>query len=487
MEQLEVVFGLFVVLAVIATLARRIEVPYPILLVMGGLVIGLVPGLPRVEVDPNLILLVFLPPLLYAAALAMPPRELRDSLRPISLLAFGLVLFTMTAVAVAAHATIDGLSWAAGFTLGAIVSPPDPVAAVAIANRLGLPRRLVTILEGEGLFNDVTALVVYRLAVAAVVTGSFSLIEVGVRFVLAAVGALAIDRVGASGILATLTAGLYLARYGPGVVTSAGRLQGQGLWDILVFILEGISFILIGLELRPVLDELGGRPVSTLLGEAALVCAVVIVVRIVWVFAAGALSRALRTRPGQAGWRNHAVVAWAGMRGVVSLAAALAIPLRTDTGAPFPQRDLLIFLSFSVILVTLVGQGLTLPPLIRRLDVVEPVERAAREEAATRLRLARAALERLDDLERELDLPDEQVEGLRQRYQRIVERCSARLSEGEEDHEERHRQTMRDVQRELIAAERAELLRIRVEHGLSQQVYRRLSHDLDIEELRLGR
>ena len=523
MEQLEVVFGLFVVLALIATLARRIEVPYPILLVTGGLVIGLFPGLPRVEVDPDLILLVFLPPLLYAAALAMPPRELRDSLRPISLLAFGLVLFTMTAVAVAAHATIDGLSWAAGFTLGAIVSPPDPVAAVAIANRLGLPRRLVTILEGEGLFNDVTALVVYRLAVAAVVTGSFSLVEVGVRFVLAAAGALAIglvvgwaakhvlnalvdpaventvqllvpfaayvpaDRVGASGILATLTAGLYLARYGPGVVTSAGRLQGQGLWDILVFILEGISFILIGLELRPVLDELGGRPVSTLLGEAALVCAVVIVVRIVWVFAAGALSRALRTRPGQAGWRNHAVVAWAGMRGVVSLAAALAIPLRTDTGAPFPQRDLLIFLSFSVILVTLVGQGLTLPPLIRRLDVVEPAERAAREEAATRLRLARAALERLDDLERELDLPDEQVEGLRQRYQRIVERCSARLSEGEEDHEERLRQTMRDVQRELIAAERAELLRIRVEHGLSQQVYRRLSHDLDIEELRLGR
>src|SRR6266566_9575299 len=419
MEQLEVVFGLFVVLAVIATLARRIEVPYPILLVMGGLVIGLVPGLPRVEVDPNLILLVFLPPLLYAAALAMPPRELRDSLRPISLLAFGLVV-----------------GWAAKHVLNALVDP--------------------------AVENTVQLLVPFAAYVPA-------------------------DRVGASGILATLTAGLYLARYGPGVVTSAGRLQGQGLWDILVFILEGISFILIGLELRPVLDELGGRPVSTLLGEAALVCAVVIVVRIVWVFAAGALSRALRTRPGQAGWRNHAVVAWAGMRGVVSLAAALAIPLRTDTGAPFPQRDLLIFLSFSVILVTLVGQGLTLPPLIRRLDVVEPVERAAREEAATRLRLARAALERLDDLERELDLPDEQVEGLRQRYQRIVERCSARLSEGEEDHEERHRQTMRDVQRELIAAERAELLRIRVEHGLSQQVYRRLSHDLDIEELRLGR
>ena len=523
MEQLQVIFGLFAVLAVVATLARRIQVPYPILLVIGGLAIGLIPGLPRVEVDPDLILLVFLPPLLYAAALAMPPRELRDNLRPISLLAFGLVLLTMTTVAVVAHASIEGLSWAAGFTLGAIVSPPDPVAAVAIANRLGLPRRLVTILEGEGLFNDATALVVYRLALAAAVTGTFSLIDVGVKFVLAALGAVAIglvvgwaaklvlsrlvdpaventvqllvpfaayvpaERVGASGILATLTTGLFVARYGPGAVTSAGRLQGQGLWDILVFILEGISFILIGLELRPVLEGLTGRPVPALLAEAALVCGVVILVRIVWVFSAGALSRALRTRPGAAGWRNHAVVAWAGMRGVVSLAAALAIPLRTDTGATFPQRNLLIFLSFAVILVTLVGQGLTLPLLIRRLEVVEPAERAAREEAETRLRLARTALERLDDLERDLDLPDEEVEGLRHRYQRIVERCAAASGEANETVDQRLRQVMRDVHLELVAAERAELLRIRVELGLSQQLYRRLNRDLDIEELRLTR
>jgi monovalent cation/hydrogen antiporter len=522
MEQLEVVFGLFVVLAVIATLARRIEVPYPILLVIGGLAIGLIPGLPRVEVNPELILLVFLPPLLYAAALAMPPRELRDNLRPISLLAFGLVLLTMTAVAVVAHATIDGLSWAAGFTLGAIVSPPDPVAAVAIARRLGLPRRLVTILEGEGLFNDVTALVVYRLALAAVVTGRFSILEVGVKFVLAAVGAVAIglavgwaaraalhrlvdpaventvqllvpfaayvpaERVGASGILATLTTGLYMARFGPWAVTSAARLQGQGLWDILVFILEGISFILIGLGLRPVLDGLAGRPVAGLLGEAALVCLVVIVVRIVWVLSAGALSRSIRSRGGQVDWRSYAVVAWAGMRGVVSMAAALALPFRTDAGAPFPRRDLLIFLSFSVILVTLVGQGLTLPPLIRRLDVVEPADRAAHEEAEARVRLARVALDRLDDLERELDLPDEEVEGLRQRYQRVLERYAAG-SEAAEGEGEQLREKLRQVRRELLAAERAELERIRVEQGLSQQVYRRLSHDLDVEELRLDR
>ncbi len=520
----ETVFGLFVILAVVATLARRIEVPYPILLVIGGLAIGLVPGLPRIEVDPELILLVFLPPLLYAAALAMPPRELRDSLRPISLLALGLVLFTMTAVAVAAHTAIEGLSWAAGFTLGAIVSPPDPVAAVAIAKRLGLPRRLVTILEGEGLFNDATALVVYRLALGAVVTGTFSVVEVGLKFVLAAVGAVAIglvvgwaakvvlgslvdpaventvqllvpfaayvpaERVGASGILATLTTGLFIARFGPGAVTSAGRLQGQGLWDILVFILEGISFILIGLELRPVLDELTGHPVPLLLAQAGLICLVVIVVRIVWVLSAGALPRVLgRGSDAAAGWRPRAVLAWAGMRGVVSLAAALALPFRTRAGAPFPERDLLIFLSFCVILVTLVGQGLTLPALIRRLDVVEPEGRAAREEAAARVRLAKVALERLDDLERDLDLPEERLEALRRRYESLIEYFSAGRGDASEGDGEPLEKTMRAVRRELLQAERAELLRIRNQQGLSPPVYRRVSHDLDVEELRLDR
>ncbi|HEV8649797.1 MAG TPA: cation:proton antiporter [Actinomycetes bacterium] len=199
MDQLEAIFGLFVLLVVIATLARRIDVPYPILLVLGGLAIGLVPGLPLVEPDPELVLLVFLPPLLYAAAIATPVRELRENLQPISLLAFGLVLATIAVVAVTAHLAIPGVSWPVGFTLGAIISPPDPVAATAIANRLGLPRRLVTILEAEGLFNDATALVAYRLAVAAVVTGSFSAVRVAGGFLLAAVGAVTI------GLAATTT------------------------------------------------------------------------------------------------------------------------------------------------------------------------------------------------------------------------------------------------------------------------------------------
>jgi CPA1 family monovalent cation:H+ antiporter len=525
MDAVEVVFGLFIVLAAIATLAQWIEVPYPILLVIGGLVIGLIPGLPRVEVDPDLVLLIFLPPLLYAATLAMHHRELRENLQPISLLALGLVLFTMAAVALVAHFSIRGLSWAAGFALGAIVSPPDPVAAVAIARRLGLPRRLVTILEGEGLFNDVTALVAYRLAVGAVVTGAFSVLEVGVKFVLAAVGAVLIglavgwiathvlrrladpaventvhllvpfaayvpaERVGASGILATLTTGLYMSRFGRGVLTSAGRIQGQGLWDIGVFILEGISFILIGLELRPVLDSLSGRSVAGLAGEAALVCLVVVVVRIAWVFSSNWIRHRFRLWRGAPdptpGWRPQAVVAWAGMRGVVSMAAALALPFTTDAGAPFPQRELLIFLSFSVILVTLVGQGLTLPALIRRLDVVEPAGRAEREEARARVRLAWVALERLDELERELDLPEERLELLRRRYQQQIDRLSGPADDGEGGDGEHP--SMRTVRRELVRAERGELQRIRNEHGLSPQVYRRVSHDLDVEELRLDR
>jgi Na+/H+ antiporter len=520
MDAFEIVFGLFVVLAAIATLARRVEVPYPILLVIGGLIIALIPGLPRVEVNPDLILLVFLPPLLYTAALAMPPRELRENLQPIALLALGLVLLTMTAVALVAHASIHGLPWAAGFALGAIVSPPDPVAAAAIANRLGLPRRLVTILEGEGLFNDATALVAYRLAVTAVVTGSFSTLEVAVRFLLAAVGAVAIglavgwaakavlsrlvdppventvhllvpfaayvpaDRLGASGILATLTTGLFMARYGRTVVTSAARVQGQGLWDILVFILEGISFLLIGLELRPVLDGLAGRPVPALLGEASLICVLVIVVRIIWVFSSSAIRHRLRLWRGAPdptpGWRPSAVVAWAGMRGVVSLAAALALPLTTDSGDPFPERSLLIFLSFSVIVVTLVGQGLTLPALIRRLDVVEPAGRASREEAAARARLARVALRRLDELEGDLDLPEERLELLRRRYEQRIERFESRDGQAGEDEE-----ALRTVRRELLRAQRGELQRIRSEQGLSPATYRRVSHDLDVEELRL--
>jgi CPA1 family monovalent cation:H+ antiporter len=282
--------------------------------------------------------------------------------------------------------------------------------------------------------------------------------------------------------LAVLTAGLFLGRYGWGAITSAGRLQGQGLWDVLVFILEGLSFILIGLQLRPALAGLSNdRPIPGLLGTAALATTVVIVVRIIWVFAAAQLSRMLggrlADRDAYPGWRRLAVLSWAGMRGVVSMAAALALP------AEFPQRDLLIFLTFVVIFVTLVGQGLTLPALIRRLEVVEPADRITVEEAQTRARIARAALERLEELEHDLDVDEDRLELLRHRYQHSIDHHHSRRG-GDHD---RLDQRLAQVRRELLEAERAELFRLREEPGISPAVFRRVLRDLDVEETRLDR
>lgn len=531
MEHLQVVFGLFVVIALSATLARRVRVPYPILLVAGGVAIALVPFLPNVTMDPDLMLVLFLPPLLYSAAIRMPARELRAVWRPVLLLAVGLVMATMVAVAVVAHAVIPGVTWPVGFVLGAIVSPPDPVAATAIAQRLGLPQRLVTILEAEGLFNDATALVAYRLAVAAVVTGSFSLASAGLRLLLAAAGAVAVglavgwvgrlvlgqlsdppventvqllipfaayvaaEHLGASGVLAVLVAGLYLGRYGPSVITSAARVQGRGLWDILVFILEGLSFLLIGLAIHAVLSGLRGAGFSPaeLALDGALVCGLVIVVRMAWVFPMASLPALLNRQrpPGERaqvpGWRRAAVVAWAGMRGVVSLAVALALPLHTDAGAPFPERNLLLFLTFCVIVVTLVAQGLTLPALIGWLDVAEPAGREAAEETETRIRVLEAALRRLAELEADTDLPEEPIERLRRRYEARLDLLQARREDREGGDEQRAGMldALHMIHQELLRAERAELLRARDHEGLSPAVYRRIMQDLDHEEARL--
>jgi len=531
MAHLQVVFGLFMVIVVIATLARRVNLPYPILLVAGGVAIALVPFLPNVTLDPDLVLVLFLPPLLYSAAIRMPARELRATWRPVLLLAVGLVVVTMTVVAAVAHAVIPGVTWPAGFVLGAIVSPPDPVAATAIAERLGLPQRIVTILEAEGLFNDATALVAYRLAVAAAVTGAFSLASAGLRLVVASAGAVAIglavgwlgrlvlgqlsdppventvqllipfaayvpaDHLGASGVLAVLVAGLYLGRYGPSVITSAARVQGRGLWDILVFILEGLSFLLVGLSIHAVIAGLHGSgwSVPELALDAVLVCGLVVAIRIAWVFPIASLP-ALTNRwrpPGDRreapGWRRAAVVAWAGMRGVVSLAAALALPLRIRGGAPFPDRNLLIFLTFCVIVVTLVLQGLTLPALISWLDVAEPEGRQAAEETETRIRVIKAALRRLDELEEDLDLPGEPLDGLRHRYETRLGLLRARHPDNTDDEATAQRDSLRTVRQELLRAERAELLRVRDRDGLSPTVYRRVTQDLDHEEARLQR
>ena len=396
MHQIEpLLLALIVAVAGLSVLARSVGVPYPILLVLGGLVIGSVPGMPAVELPPELVLVVFLPPLLYWAGFFSSPRDLQSDLRAISTLAVGLVLATIGVVAVVAHAMVDGLPLAAAFALGAIVSPTDPLAATAIGRRLGVPRRMVNLLEGESLVNDATALVAYRIAVAAAVGGGFVAWQAGLRFVVGTAGGVAVglavgwlvaelrrrlddpvteivvslatgfaaylpaERLELSGVLAAVTAGLYVGWRAPELASAPTRLLGFSFWEVLVYLLNAVLFILVGLQLHPILSGVSGRSVASLVGQAALVSGVVIAVRVAWEFTVPYLIRLLDRRPAQAvrrmGARERLVLGWSGMRGAVSLAAALALPL------DFPQRDLLVFLTFAVILAT-PGRPGTDPP-----------------------------------------------------------------------------------------------------------------------------
>src|SRR6266581_3407401 len=435
----EIFVGLLLAVAVLALVARRLTIPYPILFVIGGLLLGLIPKLPKVRLDPNLVFLFFLPPLLFPAALFTSWRDFRANLRPISLLAVGLVLFTTVAVAFLAHYFIEDLPLAAGFVLGAIVSPPDAVAATAIADRLKVPRRIVTILEGESLVNDATALVAYRFAVVAVVTGSFSLAHASGQFLIVGMGGILIgwaggwlagqfhkrvddapieitvslltpfvayfsaERAGVSGVLAVVTAGLYLGWRMPELLTFKTRLQGGPVWEMLEFLLNGFVFILIGLQLPEVLNALSGNaiPIPRLVWYALLISLAVILIRILWVFPATYLPRLLFKKlckhDPYPKWQHVTIVAWTGMRGVVSLAAALALPDKIQGGSPFPGRDLILFLSFVVILATLVVQGLSLPPLIRWLGVKDDGS-MEKEEREARLKANQAALARLNEI-----------------------------------------------------------------------------------------
>ena len=516
--------GLMIAVVGLSILARVIRVPYPILLVLGGLVLGFVPGMPTIGLAPELVLVLFLPPLLYWSGFFASPRELRADLRTISLLAVGLVLATMGAVAVTAHALIDGLGWAAAFALGAIVSPTDPLAATAIARRLGVPRRLVTVVEGESLVNDATALVAYRIAVAAAVGGGFVAWEAGLRFVAGVVGGVAIgllvgwlvaevrrrlddppveimlslvtgyaaylpaDRLGVSGVLAAVTAGLYVGWRNPEIASAPTRLLGFSFWDVLVFLVNAILFILVGLQLHPILSGISGHSAATLLGLAAAVSAAVIATRILWEFTVPYLIRLLDRRPSQRarriGARARLVVGWSGMRGAVSLAAALALPLPTGPGQGFPHRDLIIFVTFAVILVTLVLQGLTLPVLIRRLDVHgDGCEE--REELRGRLVATDAALARLEELAAEDWTRDDTVERLRGTYDLRHRRLKAQAGKIEDDgYQDRSRARQRLV-RELLDAQRRAIIQLRNEGVVSNDVMHRIERDLDLEDSRL--
>ncbi len=516
--------GLMVAVAGLSVLARWVRVPYPIVLVLGGLVLGFVPGVPAVELPPELVLVVFLPPLLYWAAFFSSPRDLQADLRAISLLAVGLVLATMGAVAATAHALVDGLPWAAAMALGAIVAPTDALAATAIARRLGVPRRLVTLLEGESLVNDATALVAYRIAVAAAVGGSFVVWQAGLRFVLGAAGGVAVgllvgwliaearrrlddppaeivltlvtgyaaylpaERLGASGVLAAVTAGLYIGWRAPELASATTRLLGFSFWEVLVYLLNAVLFILVGLQLHPILSGVTGRSAAALLGQAALVTLVVITVRVAWGFTVPYLIRALDRRPRQVTRRlgpgERLVMGWSGMRGAVSLAAALALPLETDAGRAFPQRELIVFLTFGVILATLVVQGLTLPALIRRLGVRDD-DGEVREELHARLAATMAALARLDELAEEQWARSDTVERLRGAYDYRRRRLKARAGIYEDDGYEDRSLAYQRLVRELLEAQRRAIVRLRNQGAISNDVMHRIERELDLEDSRL--
>jgi CPA1 family monovalent cation:H+ antiporter len=510
--------------AALLILSGPLRIPYPILLVLGGLLIGFGPGVPKVTMPPDIVLIGILPPLLYVAAFNTGLRELRRNLRPISLLAIGLVSLTMVAVACVAHWIAD-LSWAVAFVLGAVVSPTDAIAATAIGRRFGVPRRLIDIVEGESLMNDGTALVLLRTAIVAAVAGSFSIWEAGGRLVLNIVGGIAIGLVvgyvirrirrpldnppleitisfltgyfaflpasvaGVSGVLAVVTAGVYMGWYTPELTTVQTRLQGQAFWEIVTFVLNVLLFGLAGLQLRPILDNLSGNGGWTLVGQAALIVLAVIVIRIVWVFPAAWvprwLSERIRERDPMPPWTQLAFISWNGMRGAVTIAAALVVPLETDAGAPLPGRDLVVFFAFAVVLGTLVLQGLSMPLVIQALGL-EADDDADQEEALARIRSAEAALERLAELESEEWVLDDTAARIRGQYRFRIDRFAARTDPDGDGKVERRSLKYQRLRRELIEAERRAVVELRNTGEISDEVMRRVARDLDLEESRLS-
>jgi CPA1 family monovalent cation:H+ antiporter len=519
-----VLLALLVALASLLVLAPILRVPYPILLVLGGLALGFMPGIPALQLPPDVVLVAVLPPLLYSSAYFTSLRDLRANARPLGLLSIGLVVATTFAVAAVAHWAIDGFSWSAAFVLGAVVSPTDPLAATKIAHRLGVPRRVVALIEGESLINDGTALVIYKVAVTAVVAGTFSIWDAGLRFVWSVTGGVGIGLVvgflvaelrrrldnpplevtialmtgyfafipasaaGASGVLAVVTAGVYLGWRTPELTSVQTRLQGAGVWEILTFVINALLFALVGLQLSRILDALTGTSSTELIKDALLVTGAVVVTRLVsvpiftyvprWAF------RRVRERDPYPPFSQPLVISWAGMRGAVSLAAALAVPLTTDAGRAFAERDLIVFLAFCVILGTLVVQGFSLPALIRVLGM-EDDGLAERESAKARIHAAEAALARLEELVDEEWVRDDTADRLRGLYRFRRDRFAARFDDGSDGEIETRSTDYQRLRRELLEAERSAIVRLRREGIINDDVMHSLQRDLDLEDARL--
>jgi monovalent cation/hydrogen antiporter len=508
----------FIAIIVLVTIANRINVAYPIVLVLGGMAIGFIPGVPTFPLPPALVLVVFLPPLLYWESVSAPTSEFRAGAFWIFQMAFGLVIVTTIAVAAIAHAIVPGMSWGVAFVLGAIVSSTDEVAFASIADELNVPRHIIGTIEGESLVNDATSLILYATGIAAIVGASFSLLHATgalmlsiIESVLIGVTAAAIAvwawrslkdenlqatisvvvpflaylpayYIGASGVLATVTTGLVISRFSPIVLQPRAREMLTGFWVIVVFLINAFIFTEVGIRFHDIVNGLREYSIAQLAwwgGAVALTC---VLVRLIWTFAQGLLP--ITNEPEHAGgkpdWSHVGLLAWTGMRGGVSLAAALAIPFETTAG-PFPFRNLLIFLTFVVLLVTLVGQGGTLPWLIRWLRIKDDGA-AVREERLALMATARAGIERLGELARQGTYPAGVLELHRQRLQARLDEFT---SEGRSTRAAQTTASFRRVQQALIAAQRAKLIDLRAAGKIDNTVLRRLTRAFDLESVEL--
>ena len=537
MENFKVVVFIMAILISLTAIVNKRKLPFPILLVVAGLIIGFVPQLPDLALDPDVVFIIILPPLLYDAASKTSWHEFRASIRPISALAITLVFFTTVAVAVTTHYLIPGFSWPLAFVLGAIVSPPDAVAASGIIKGLGLNKKVITILEGESLVNDASALIAYRFAIMAVTTGSFVLWQAGLQFLLVAgvgiiigiivgylfvmahkkiennpivetsltllspyIAYLAAEHFHMSGILAVVTTGLVISWRSPEVFSFQARMRIRVVWDTLIFLLHGFVFILIGLQLPSIIRGLGNYPFMQILGYGLLISLVTIVVRIIWVFAGVYLQNFFSKKKGSAAsalgenpdntWKNVLIVAWTGTRGVISLATALAIPLLLQDGTEFPKRNSIIFLSFVVIFVTLVVQGLSLPLLIRGLKIKKEDNTDA-EEKELQLLMASNTLNFIEQ-DFPIELDNKVQERLKKKYdllindlnKEIVRHKKAKHIEGKLP--ETKPDPMLNAKLEISKFQRDLLIKLHKEGEFSDAALKKVEQEMDVDELKLN-
>jgi CPA1 family monovalent cation:H+ antiporter len=532
MNNFEIVIFLMTVLIVLSAFTDRIKIPYPIVLVFIGLVIGFIPFLPNLKLDPNIVFLVFLPPLLYDAAFKTSWLDFKKEIRPISTLAISLVFFTTVIVAVAAHYLIPGFTWPISFLLGAIVSPPDAVAAGSIIKGLGLNKKIITIIEGESLVNDASALIAYRYALGALLSGSFILWKASLQFILVCAGGIAAgllvgyilvfahkkikdnalvetslslltpylayllaEKFHTSGILAVVTAGILIGWHSREVFSFETRLQTTAVWNVCIFLVNGIVFILIGLQLPELVVGLKSSTLIQLIVYGLIISAVTIIIRIVWVFA-GAYHQKLFAGKKSAiedeeptNWKNVLIVAWTGTRGVVSLATALAVPFTLTNGNDFPKRHSILLLAFTVILVTLVIQGLTLPLLIRLLKIKSENNLLQKEENELNLAIAENSLRFISN-----GLPnnvnDEIAERIRRQYEFDYNLLSNKKGnyQQQKDSETKLNSVTQLIQAqiEVVKFKRELLIKFQNEDRFSEEVLGNAERELDIEELRLN-